>query len=126
VFFIGLPAPLYAKIVYERRRSGQLDQGLREGEPMNTIRKFIFAAAATAVATSFLPPSSFAKKLHKAKEPPCSFGQACTDKSAKISQFTGWVTTKRCSYESHKMYADLFPCYRPGGACPVAICKSKK
>ena len=94
-------------------------------EPMDMIRKFIVAAAATAVATSFLPSPSFAKKSHKAKEPPCSVGQACTDKPAKVSQFTGWVTVKRCSYEG-KMYQDVFPCYRPGGACPAATCKSKK
>jgi hypothetical protein len=42
-------------------------QGLRKGGPMNTIRKFILAVVATAVATSFLPTSSFAKKSHKAK-----------------------------------------------------------
>jgi hypothetical protein len=93
---------------------------------MNMIRKSVVAAIAVAVATSFLSLSAFAKKSHKAKAPPCSFGQACTDKPAKISQATGWVTTKRCSYESHKMYADLFPCYRPGGMCPAATCKAKK
>ena len=89
------------------------------------IRKFIVAAAALAVAAAFLPPSAFAK-AHKAKEPPCNFGQACTDKPAKVSKATGWVTTKRCSYETHKMYADLFPCYQPGGMCPAATCKAKK
>jgi len=34
---------------------------------MNTIRKFILAVVAAAVATSFLSTSSFAKKSHKAK-----------------------------------------------------------
>jgi hypothetical protein len=92
---------------------------------MNMIRKSIVAAIAVAVAASFLPPSAFAKKSHKAKAPPCSFGQACTVKPAGVSKVTGWVTTQRCSYESHKMYADLF-LYRPGGACPVATCKAKK
>jgi hypothetical protein len=92
---------------------------------MKMIRKLIVAAAAAAIATALLPPSSFAK-AHKAKERPCTFGQACTVKPAGVSKATGWVTTQRCSYESHKMYADLFPCYRPGGACPVATCKSKK
>ena len=59
---------------------------------MDTIRKLIAVAFATAVMVSFLPGPSFAKKSHKAKEPLCSFGQACTDKPAKISQSTGWVT----------------------------------
>jgi hypothetical protein len=95
------------------------------GVTMNMIRKFILAAAATAVATSFLPSSSFAKKSHKAKALPCSVSQACTDKPDKVSQFTGWVTVKRCSYQG-KMYQDVFPCYRPSGVCPAATCKSKK
>ena len=86
---------------------------------MNMIRKSVVAAIAVAVATSFLSLSAFAKKSHKAKAPPCSFGQACTDKPAKISQATEML-------ESHKMYADLFPCYRPGGMCPAATCKAKK
>jgi hypothetical protein len=92
---------------------------------MDTIRKLIIVAFATAVTVAFLPSSSFAKKSHKAKEPPCSFGQACTDKPAKVSQATGWVTVKRCSYEG-KMFQDVFPCFRPSGACPVATCKAKK
>jgi hypothetical protein len=92
---------------------------------MNTIRKFILATAVMALATALMLPSSFAKKSHKAKEPLCTFGQACRDKPAKVSQVTGWVTVKRCSYEG-KMFQDAFPCYAPGGACPVAICKAKK
>jgi hypothetical protein len=92
---------------------------------MNTTRQFIVAAAALAVATSFLPSASFAKTSHKVKEPPCSVGQACTDKPAGVSKATGWVTVKRCSYEG-KMFQDVFPCYGPGGACPVATCKAKK
>jgi hypothetical protein len=47
------------------------------------------------------------------------------DKPDKVSQFTGWVTVKRCSYQG-KMYQDVFPCYRPSGVCPAATCKSKK
>jgi hypothetical protein len=92
---------------------------------MDTIRKFIVAVAAAAVAISFLPSLAFAKKAHKAKEPLCSFGQACTDKPAKVSQATGWVTVKRCSYEG-KMFQNVFPCFRPSGACPVATCKPKE
>ena len=92
---------------------------------MDTIRKFVVAAAAAAVAISFLPSLALAKKAHKAKEPVCSFGQACMDKPAKVSQATGWVTVKRCSYEG-KMYQDVFPCFRPSGACPAATCKPKK
>jgi hypothetical protein len=89
------------------------------------LKRFAIAAAVATLAAALLPPSSFAKS-HKAKEAACSFGQACIDKPAKVSQATGWSTVKRCSYESHKMYQDVFPCYRPGGMCPTAVCKSKK
>jgi hypothetical protein len=88
---------------------------------MNMIRKFILAAAATAIATSFLPPSSFAKKSHKAKEQPCSVGQVCMKKPDKA----GWGTVMRCTYD-RKMVRDFSPCNVRSGMCPTTICKSKK
>ena len=90
-------------------------------EPMNMIRKFILAAAATAVATSFLPTSSFAKKTHKAKEQSCSVGKVCMNKPDKA----GWGTVMRCTYD-RKMIGDFSPCNVRSGMCPTAICKSKK
>jgi len=98
-------------------------QGPREGgkKPMNMIRKFILVAAATAVATSFLPPSSFAKKSDKAKEKPCTVGQVCMNKPDK----KGWGTVMRCTYD-RKMIGDFSPCNVHSGMCPTAICKSKK
>jgi hypothetical protein len=88
---------------------------------MNMIRKFILAAAATAIATSFLPPSSFAKKSHKAKEQSCSVGQACMNKPDKA----GWGTVLRCTYD-RKVIQDFSPCNVRSGMCPTTICKSKK
>jgi len=85
---------------------------------MNMIRKFILVAAATAVAISFLPPSSFAKK---AKEKPCSVGQVCMNKPDKA----GWGTVMRCTYD-RKMIGDFSPCNVRSGMCPTTICKSKK
>ena len=85
------------------------------------IRKFILAAAATAVATSFLPSSSFAKKSHKAKEPPCSVGQVCMNKPDKA----GWGFVLRCTYD-RKVIQDFSPCNVRSGMCPTTICKSKK
>ena len=85
---------------------------------MNMIRKFILVAAATAVAISFLPPSSLAKK---AKEKPCSVGQVCMNKPDK----KGWGTVMRCTYD-RKMIGDFSPCNVHSGMCPTAICKSKK
>ena len=88
---------------------------------MNMIRKFILVAAATAVVTSFLPTSSFAKKSDKAKEKPCSVGQVCMNKPDK----KGWGTVMRCTYD-RKMIGDFSPCNVHSGMCPTAICKSKK
>ena len=85
---------------------------------MNMIRKFILVAAATAVAISFLPPSSLAKK---AKEKPCSVGQVCMNKPDK----KGWGTVMRCTYD-RKMIGDFSPCNVRSGMCPTTICKSKK
>ena len=85
------------------------------------IRKFILVAAATAVATSFSPSSSFAKKSHKAKEPPCSVGQVCMKKPDKA----GWGKVMRCTYDG-KMVRDFYPCNVRSGMCPTAICKAKK
>ena len=90
-----------------------------KGGPMNTIRKLIVAAAAAAVATSFLPTSSFAKK--PAKEKPCSVGKVCMNKPDK----KGWGTVMRCTYD-RKMIGDFSPCNVQSGMCPTAICKSKK
>jgi hypothetical protein len=83
---------------------------------MNTIRKFILAVVATAVATSFLPTSSFAKKTHKAKEQSCSVGKVCMNKPDKA----GWGTVMRCTYDG-KMIGDFSPCNVRSGMCPKAI-----
>jgi hypothetical protein len=85
------------------------------------IRKFILAVVATAVVTSFLPTSSFAKKSNKAKEQPCSVGQVCMNKPDKA----GWGTVMRCTHDG-KMIRDFFPCNVRNGMCATAICKSKK
>ena len=81
---------------------------------MNMIRKFILVAVATAVATSFLPTSSFAKKPAKAKERPCSVGQVCMNKPDK----KGWGTVMRCTYD-RKMIGDFSPCNVRSGMCPT-------
>jgi hypothetical protein len=70
---------------------------------MNTIRKFVLAVVVMAVATSFLPTSSFANK--SAKERPCSVGRVCMNKPDK----KGWGTVMRCTYD-RKMIGDFSPC----------------
>src|SRR5262249_62231036 len=87
----------------ERRRSGQLRTWFNAfARGVNMIRKFILAAAATAVATSVFPPSSFPQKTHKAKKAPCRGGQACTEKTHKVNKITGWGTDKKRLYEGKK------------------------
>jgi len=88
---------------------------------MNTIRKFILAVIATALVTSFLATSSFAKKAHKAKERSCSVGQVCMNKPDKA----GWGKVLRCTHDG-KMIGDFYPCNVRSGMCPTAICKPKK
>jgi hypothetical protein len=102
-------------------QSANMVRAFAKGGPMNTIRKFILAVVATAVATSFLPTSSFAKKTHKAKEQSCSVGKVCMNKPDKA----GWGTVMRCTYD-RKMIGDFSPCNVRSGMCPTAICKSKK
>lgn len=84
------------------------------------IKKLIVAAATIAVAISFAPTASFAKK--KAKEAKCAVvGSMCTKKLDKVGQHTGWANTKTC-YPNHKLYLSTFPCYKAGGMCPAAKC----
>ncbi|HLL28767.1 MAG TPA: hypothetical protein VKT73_14100 [Xanthobacteraceae bacterium] len=80
------------------------------------IRNLIVAAAVTAVAVSFAPTASFAKKPKK--EARCAVvGSMCTKKFDKVGKVTGWANTKTC-YPNHKMYLSTFPCYAPSGMCP--------
>ncbi len=90
------------------------------------IKKLVLASAAMAVAISFAPTTSLAKRMHKHKEAKCSVvGSMCTKKLDKVGKVTGWANTKTC-YPNHKMYLSAFPCYKSGGMCPEATCKSKK
>jgi hypothetical protein len=90
------------------------------------IKKLILAAGVAAIAISFAPAESFAKKKsHKAKEPKCSVGQMCTVKLDKTGKVTRWAQVKECNYKG-KMSTDVFPCYTPSGMCPAATCKSPK
>lgn len=94
-------------------------QGLGEGVTMS--KKLLLAVVVMAVATSFLPTSSFAKKSHKAKEQSCSVGQVCMNKPDKA----GWGTVMRCTYD-RKMIGDFSPCNVRSGMCPTTMCKPKK
>jgi hypothetical protein len=88
------------------------------------VKKLVLIAAATAVAIALSPTDAFAKK--KAKEPKCTpVGALCTMKLDKVGQATGWARIKECNYKG-QMQTNIFPCYKPGGMCPAATCKSSK
>jgi len=88
------------------------------------FKKLIVGAAAAALAGSFAPTASFAKRMHEQKGPKCSVGETCTEKLDKTGKVTGWANVDTCSPKG-KMYRMVFPCYTPSGTCPPA-CRSKK
>lgn len=80
------------------------------------IKKLVMAAAVMAVAISFAPAASFAKRMHKVAR--CSVvGEMCTKKLGPVSKITGWANMKTC-YPNGKMYLALPTCYVPSGTCP--------
>ena len=80
--------------------------------------KLILAAAIIAIAVSFAPTASFAKKMHKQKVAKCTVvGAMCTKKLGEVSKATGWANMKTC-YPNGKMYLALPLCYVPSGSCP--------
>ena len=82
------------------------------------IKKLLLAAVVTAIAVSFAPTASFAKKKHKEKVAKCSVvGAMCTKKLDKVGKATGWANMKMC-YPNGKMYLALPICYVPNGSCP--------
>jgi hypothetical protein len=81
-------------------------------------KKLVLAFAALAVAISFAPTASFAKKMHKEKVAKCKVvGEMCTKKLGPVGKVTGWANMKTC-YPNHKMYLALPICYVPNGSCP--------
>jgi hypothetical protein len=81
------------------------------------IKKLILAASVTAIAISFAPTASFAKKMPKQKVAKCSMGATCTDKPATKGIWAGWANVKACA-PNGKMYRVIFAtCYVPSGMC---------
>jgi hypothetical protein len=81
------------------------------------IKKVILAAAIAAIAVSFAPAASFAKKMHKQKVAKCGMGAMCTDKPDAKGMSRGWANVKACAPDG-KMYRVIFgTCYVPSGMC---------
>jgi hypothetical protein len=84
-------------------------------EDADMIKKLVMATAAMAVAISFAPSASFAKRMKVAR---CTeVGAMCTKKLGPVGKVTGWADMKTC-YPNGKMYLALATCYVPSGTCP--------
>jgi hypothetical protein len=76
------------------------------------IKKIVLAITVAAVAVSFAPTLSFAKKMKAPK--PCTMGTMAAGKPNS----TGWAPVMMCGMDG-KMYPSLMMCYAPSGFCPA-------
>lgn len=76
------------------------------------IKKLVLAAAITAVATSFAPTASFAKKMHHK----CTMGTMASGKANSM----GWAPVMTCGADG-KMYPTLMMCYMGSQLCPPSM-----
>jgi hypothetical protein len=74
------------------------------------IKKLVLAVAVAAVAVSFAPTLSHAKKM-KAK--PCTMGTMASGHANSM----GWAPVMMCGADG-KMYPTLMMCYGASGLCP--------
>jgi len=86
--------------------------GLTQG--LNMIKKIVLAAAVAAVAISFAPTVSHAKKAKAAK--PCMMGTMASGKANAM----GWKPVSMCGMDG-KMYPTLMMCYGPSSLCPPSM-----
>jgi hypothetical protein len=77
------------------------------------IKKLVLAAAIAAVAVSFAPTASFAKK---AKAKPCTMGTM----GSGAANSMGWKPVMMCGADG-KMYPTLMMCYGASSLCPPSM-----
>jgi hypothetical protein len=75
------------------------------------IKKLVLAAAVAAVAVSFAPTASFAKKMK-----PCTMGTMASGKANSM----GWSPVMMCGMDG-KMYPMLMMCYGASSLCPPSM-----
>ena len=80
------------------------------------IKKIILAATVAAVALSFAPTVSFAKKARAHHASKCTAGQMA---SGKPNQF-GWAPVMSCGADG-KMYPTMMMCYSGSSLCPPSM-----
>jgi hypothetical protein len=78
------------------------------------IKKIVIAIAVAAVAVSFAPTASFAKKVKK--ESKCTMGTMAAGKANSM----GWAPVMGCGADG-KMYPMLMMCYMPSSLCPPSM-----
>jgi hypothetical protein len=76
------------------------------------IKKLVLAVAVAAVAVSFAPTASFAKK---AKAKPCTMGTMASGKATN-----GWAPVSMCGMDG-KMYPTMMMCYSGSQLCPPSM-----
>jgi hypothetical protein len=79
------------------------------------IKKLVLAVAVAAVAVSFAPTASFAKKMHH-KAAPCTMGTMASGKANSM----GWAPVSMCGMDG-KMYPTMMMCYGASSLCPPSM-----
>jgi hypothetical protein len=83
------------------------------------IKKLVLAVAVAAVAVSFAPTASFAKKMHHKghhKGAPCTMGTMASGKANSM----GWAPVSMCGMDG-KMYPTMMMCYGASSLCPPSM-----
>jgi hypothetical protein len=81
------------------------------------IKKLVLAVAVAAVAVSFAPTASFAKKMHKMhKVSKCTMGTMASGKANSM----GWAPVMSCGADG-KMYPTMMMCYMGSQLCPPSM-----
>ena len=78
------------------------------------FKKIVLAATIAAVALSFAPTVSHAKKMKKASK--CTTGQMMSSKPNTM----GWAPIMRCGADG-KMYPTFMMCYMSSSLCPPSM-----
>jgi hypothetical protein len=80
------------------------------------MKKIVLAIVVAAVAVSFAPTISHAKKAKKAAAKSCTMGTMATGKANSM----GWAPVMGCGADG-KMYSTLMMCYAPSSICPPSM-----
>ena len=81
------------------------------------IKKIVLAIAVAAIAVSFAPTVSFAKKAKgHAKAKPCTMGTMASGHANNM----GWAPVMMCGADG-KMYPTLMMCYGASSLCPPSM-----